>query len=181
MQLWYNGRKMVGGLVVVVGTIIVCHFFMTMKSLLCGYLSVWLEHVMTEQTAAVMTAKGHITAATHCIFTILHNGSEKNCPFPGSQLKHSSLYLSKSISQMVPQLIQPFCQTHSCDQHTHKPCYNGNNRLHLCTAYDTIRDAILTCARRPTWVSLILIYRTETTTKKCKTEKLKSKNGYAQK
>ena len=31
----------------------------------------------------------------------------------------------------------------------------------------TIRDAILTCARKPTWVSLI--YRTETTTKKCKT------------
>ena len=34
-------------------------------------------------------------------------------------------------------------------------------------------------SRKPTWVSLI--YRTETTTKKCKTEKLKSKNGYAQK
>jgi len=41
----------------------------------------------------------------------------------------------------------------------------------LCSAnvQHTIRDAILTCARRPTWVSLI--YRTETTTKKCKTEK----------
>ena len=39
--------------------------------------------------------------------------------------------------------------------------------------YDTIRDAILTCARKPTRVSLI--YRTETT-KTCKTEKkLKSK------
>ena len=45
------------------------------------------------------------------------------------------------------------------------------------TIYDTIRDAILTCARNPTWVSLI--YRTETTTKNGKTEKLKSKNGYA--
>ena len=46
--------------------------------------------------------------------------------------------------------------------------------------YDTIRDAILTCARKPTRVSLI--YRTEPTTKKCKTKKkLKSKNGYAQK
>jgi len=43
--------------------------------------------------------------------------------------------------------------------------------------YDTIRDAILTCAQKPTWVSLIC--RTETTTKKCKTEKLKSENGYA--
>jgi len=38
---------------------------------------------------------------------------------------------------------------------------------------DTIRDAILTCARKPTRVSLI--YRTETTTKRCKTEKLKRK------
>ena len=35
--------------------------------------------------------------------------------------------------------------------------------------YDTIRDAILMCARKPTRVSLI--YRTEPTTKKCKTEK----------
>jgi len=36
----------------------------------------------------------------------------------------------------------------------------------LCFSYDTIRDAILTCARKPTWVSLT--YRTETTTKKWK-------------
>jgi len=38
--------------------------------------------------------------------------------------------------------------------------------------YDTIRDAILTCARKPTRVSLI--YRTEPTTKKCKNRKTKS-------
>ena len=44
--------------------------------------------------------------------------------------------------------------------------------------YDT-RCYFLTCARKPTRVSLI--YRTEPTTKKCKTEKLKSKNGCAQK
>jgi len=44
--------------------------------------------------------------------------------------------------------------------------------------YDTIRDAILTYARKPTYVGLI--YRTETTTKNCKTEKLKStKTAYA--
>ena len=43
--------------------------------------------------------------------------------------------------------------------------------------YDTIRDASLTCARKPTRLSLI--YRTETTTKIFKTGKLKSKNGYA--
>jgi len=42
--------------------------------------------------------------------------------------------------------------------------------------YDTIRDAILTCARKPTWIGLI--YRTEPTTKNCKTEKLKSKSRY---
>jgi len=47
-----------------------------------------------------------------------------------------------------------------------------------CIRYDT-RDATLTCDRKPTRVSLI--YRTEPTTKKCKTEKLKSKNGYPQK
>ena len=34
---------------------------------------------------------------------------------------------------------------------------------------DTIRDATLTCARKPTWVSLI--YHTEPTTKKCKKRK----------
>jgi len=35
-----------------------------------------------------------------------------------------------------------------------------------------VRDAILTCARKPTWVRLI--YHTETTTKKCTTEKVKT-------
>ena len=39
----------------------------------------------------------------------------------------------------------------------------------LTDLHDTIRDAILTCARKPTWVSLI--YRTEPTTKKCKNRK----------
>ena len=38
--------------------------------------------------------------------------------------------------------------------------------------YDTIRDAILTCARKPTCVSLI--YLMEPTTKKCKNRKSKS-------
>jgi len=49
-------------------------------------------------------------------------------------------------------------------------------RRYIVPGYDTIRDAISTCARKPTWVSLI--DRTGTTTKKCKTEKLKSNNGY---
>ena len=39
--------------------------------------------------------------------------------------------------------------------------------------YDTIRDAILTCARKPTRVSLI--YRTKPTTRKCKNRKTNSR------
>jgi len=50
--------------------------------------------------------------------------------------------------------------------------YEVNTEL----VYDAIRDAILTCARKPTRVGLI--YRTETTTKNCKTEKLKCKSRY---
>jgi len=46
--------------------------------------------------------------------------------------------------------------------------------------YDTRREDSLTCAQKPTQVSLI--YRMEPTTKKWKREKLESKkNGYAQK
>ena len=45
---------------------------------------------------------------------------------------------------------------------------SDNHRLQP-VRYDTIRDAILTCARKPTWVSLI--NRTEPTTKKCKNRK----------
>ena len=60
---------------------------------------------------------------------------------------------------------------------------NARDRLtrRVTIRYDTIRDAILTCARKPTWVSLI--YRTEPTTKKCKNrrKKLKVENRYAQK
>ena len=57
---------------------------------------------------------------------------------------------------------------------------SADRRVHA-VRYDTIRDAILTCARKPTRVSLI--YRTEPTTKKCKNrrKKLKVENRYAQK
>ena len=52
----------------------------------------------------------------------------------------------------------------------------------LATAHDTIQHdtrRYLTCTQKPTSVSII--YLTEPTTKQWKTEKLKSKNGYAQK
>ena len=58
----------------------------------------------------------------------------------------------------------------------HKAIKAGTIFLLRTIRYDTIRDASLTCARKPTWVGLI--YRTETTSKNCKTEKLKSKNRY---
>jgi len=41
---------------------------------------------------------------------------------------------------------------------------HDDRRIEQLHTYDTIRDAILTCARKPTRVSLI--YRTETTAKK---------------
>jgi len=50
-------------------------------------------------------------------------------------------------------------------------------------SYDTIRYEMLVSRAlesRHESGSVSLIYRTETTTKKCKTEKLKSKNGYFQ-
>ena len=54
-----------------------------------------------------------------------------------------------------------------------RPMHMQKSRSHVTIRirYDTIglRDAILTCARKPTWVSLI--YRTEPTTKKCKNRK----------
>ena len=59
----------------------------------------------------------------------------------------------------------------------HRPTGTGSCFTINTIRYDTIRDAIFTCARKPTRVSLI--YRTETTTKNRKTEKLISKNGHA--
>ena len=52
-------------------------------------------------------------------------------------------------------------------------CSLGHGLHTLTIRYDTIRDAILTCAQKLTCVSLI--YCTEPTSKKWKTEKLQSK------
>ena len=45
-------------------------------------------------------------------------------------------------------------------------CIDGSTTVVSVIRYDTIRDASLTCARKPTWVGST--YRTEPTTKKCK-------------
>ena len=55
------------------------------------------------------------------------------------------------------------------DRHARQPAVQCMWPAGRAVYYDTMRDAIFTCARKPTWVSLI--YRTETTSKKCKTEK----------
>ena len=58
-----------------------------------------------------------------------------------------------------------------------KQLYKQHNyaQVGLLGPYDTIRDAILTCARKPTKVSLSLIYRTEPTTKKVLKQKKSKK------
>ena len=76
----------------------------------------------------------------------------KECDYNGFQLRVSSPQITCNISKGINRWLCQCCDT---------------------IRYDTIRDVILTCARKPTWVSLI--YRTEPTTKRCKTEKLKTK------
>ena len=88
------------------------------------------------------------------------------------------LWASRGIrlTQITMRLLSKHCYCHQCHsvnqpvvstmslyrQHRH----NQQPKQH---DINTIRDAILTCAQKPTWVS------TEPTSKKCKTEKLKSK------
>ena len=99
----------------------------------------------------------------------------------GSRFSHRRSYFKHccmtKYSKNVVWNCSPIFETRiSCSTlHVRTYC----NLTSATKGYDTIRDAILTCARKPTWVRLI--YRTEPTTKKWKTEKLKSKNGYAQK
>ena len=79
---------------------------------------------------------------------------------------NSNLDITDILIYVIIQIcIKCSCQPHCCCRHPWK----------YFKAYDTIRDAILTWARKPTWVGLI--YSTQTTTKNCKTEKLKSKNS----
>ena len=77
--------------------------------------------------------------------------SPKLCPVSG---------LSQSSRQTVPHTHAVLRQRSFC-------C-----RQRYAIRYDTIRDVILTCAWKPTWVSLI--YCMETTAKKCKNRKTKN-------
>jgi len=87
-------------------------------------------------------------------------------------LTQGKKYCRSSITEYLRTMnISTFDSTHICTFTLTKFSW------FLTIRYNTIRDAILTCARKSTWVSLI--YCTETTTKNCKTEKLESKNRYA--
>ena len=80
----------------------------------------------------------------------------------------TSLYLPRSSNEACVYTVQCNLQQ--------------SGRLQQGTKWEvhTIRNAIyIPCAQSLTWVSLI--YRTQPTTKKWKTRKLKSKNGYAEK
>ena len=91
-------------------------------------------------------------------------------------MKFSTLLLYHCIIKLSPFVeLDTACELHVCISVN---CVRGENSEEIYSRvpnvvmlYDTIRDAILTCAQKPTRVGLI--YRTETTTKNCKTEKLK--------
>ena len=77
--------------------------------------------------------------------------------------------------ELVTQMPRSLCATLTSSAANERRCWNGTSYTRcICMSpvrirYDTIRDAILTCARKPTRVSLI--YRTEPTTKKCRNRK----------
>jgi len=100
---------------------------------------------------------------------------------------HVVLYTIRSqpaFHVVVVETLQLFIVDRACDDHSTERRV-GRERWTFApapplppppfrgTRYDTIRDAILTCARKPTRVGLL--YRTEPTTKKCKNRKTKSR------
>ena len=92
-------------------------------------------------------------------------------------VRRTAVYVSRALYERSPGLHHS--AERLLDDAIHPPplpravsasalCFRASSdRVSSC--YDTIRDAILTCAPKPTRVSLI--YRTEPTTEKWKTEK----------
>ena len=78
---------------------------------------------------------------------------------------------TRTHSRLIPTIIHSTASAAGANW----PSYVGvsSRERNVGRRYDTIRDAIWTCARKLTWVSLI--YRTEPTTKKCKNRKTKSR------
>jgi len=98
--------------------------------------------------------------------------------FPAMPFEASSVLNKISVdSRQQPRRRQPLSRCLQLKLYRAYQCHhsmsNWVGRLSNAIRYDTIRDAILTCARKLTWVGLI--YRTEPTTKKCKNRKTKSR------
>jgi len=144
--------------------------------MLCTQLSVMRDvtfSVLTYRTAFVGTAtvciraaNGKMCWANYEMFRlpIICLGLFDRCT--DGYTGHRCFHHNRTSSHISVQ-----CKYFICAVHANHLCYV----VVLCS---TIRDAILTCAQKPTRVSLI--YRTEMTTEKCKIErKFKSKDGYA--
>ena len=95
------------------------------------------------------------------MFSFLRQLTTWHCP-------HLLLYVV-----LLCAVLQPPPSIYCTQQQTRHTGRHRWDRQTDTVRYDTIRDAILTCARKPTGVSLI--YRTEPTTKKCKNRKTKSR------
>ena len=115
------------------------------------------------------TERGRRRLRSRCPTSSLRPGTSSRAPVPGRPDRRRS---RRRISRWASGLRWP-CPRPVAPSSRRAWTYV---RMDVRT-YDTIRDAILTCARKPTQVGLI--YRTEPTTKMCKKiEKLKSKSRY---
>jgi len=92
---------------------------------------------------------------------------QPNCYYRRYHLLHSGGGVGPTARQWISRRSASLPQNSPLEFLSH---VDWRQEIGQCSS-DTIRDAILTCARKPTWVSLT--YHTETTTKKCKNRKTK--------
>ena len=136
-----------------------------------------LEYLDRMQTV-LSPAAAAAAAAIECCGGIGHEQSPASshctlskCSFPclpNSYARHSPGRSNIVISRRRRSILTIPAPSSALNSKA-QPSYSVS---YVSSFYYTMRDAILTCTQKPTWVSLI--YRTETTTKKWKTEKLKS-------
>ena len=112
---------------------------------------------LTSGNQSLMTADQFYANVVGFLNTYYRKHTESETTLPSK-----TAHVSGGALNSTPTMFQPTMLGRSLGKETI-----------IMLRYDTIQDAILTCARKPTWVGLI--YRTKTTTKNCKTEKLKSK------
>ena len=123
-----------------------------------------------------------------CIYVLLYEGKCKwsygpSCPvdFPLNIFIHSfkETWTTTSPSGLILSWSRNGLPTEeiSVPLLSPKPEPEATNDRQQLDVNNTIQDAILTCARKPTRVSLI--YRTEPASKKCKTDMLRSNSKSA--